>query len=131
MTLKMNQFYLCACCCLLLWAACHTRPTRDDAKVWQKVKIDLSRFDKDGLSGPPDGKVAVNYEFCIPKDEKKWKEVLKIDADLQRLPSKGRIGCDDQSWLVVGSTHRPQFKRILYDLAALPYVARNEEVFWE
>lgn len=127
----MFQLRLYCCCCLLLGYACQSRPARDDAKVWQKVKIDLSRFDKDGLSGPPSGKVAANYEFCIPKDEKKWKEVLKIDPELQRLPSKGRIGCDDQSWLIVGSTHRPQFKRILYDLAALPYVVRIEEVFWE
>ncbi len=33
----------------------------------QKVELDLARLDADGLRGPPDGKVSVSYEFCIPK----------------------------------------------------------------
>jgi len=45
--------------------------------------------------------------------------------------SPGRIGCDKQSWLIVGSTHQPNYKRVLYDLASLTYVAKIQETFWE
>ena len=76
--------------------------------------------------------VAVNYEFCIPADEKHLAQVKKIDRSLQVMKSsKGRIGCSDKSWLLVGSTQQKNYRAVLYDLAALPYVQRIEETFWE
>jgi hypothetical protein len=45
--------------------------------------------------------------------------------------SPGRIGCGKTSWLIVGSTHQPNYKRVLYDLASLTYVAKIQETFWE
>ncbi len=115
----------------LIGLGCHrTKPT-EDANVWKKVHLDFKRLDADGLSGPPNGKVAVNYEFCIPNREKNWQAVQKIDPTARKQGSKGRIGCRDDQWLVIGSTHQPRYQRVLYELVSLPYVERIEETFWE
>ena len=42
---------------------------RAGADSWHKITFDMSRLDKDGLYGPPNGKRALSYEFCIPKTE--------------------------------------------------------------
>lgn len=128
---KLKQFFLLIIC-IAFFITCARRTVGEDPKVWQKIKIDFHLLDKDGLSGPPDGKTALNFEFCIPKDEKKWRELQKISPDLQKqIGGRGRIGCQADQWLIIGSTHQPQYKRILYELASLPYVARIEPVFWE
>jgi len=113
-------------------AACHrpVKPT-EDAAAWQKIHLDFKKLDADGLAGPASGKVAVNYEFCIPREEKYWRQVQKIDTTAQKSGSKGRIGCRQDQWLVIGATHQARYQRVLYELAALPYVERIEETFWE
>lgn len=117
---------------LLASLACHRRTQpAEDASVWKKVRLDFKKLDAEGLSGPASGKVAVNYEFCIPANAKNWKEVQKIDPSAQKQASKGRIGCRDDQWLVIGSTHQARYQRILYELASLPYVARIEQTYWE
>jgi len=118
---------------LLVGLACRRKvQPPEDASVWKKVHLDFKRLDADGLSGPPGGKVAVNYEFCIPAQEKNWKEVQKIDPSARKQGgSQGRIGCRDDQWLVIGSTHQPRYQRVLYELAALTCVERIEETFWE
>lgn len=104
----------------------------DDPAVWSKIKIDFKNLDAEGLSGLASGKVAVHYEFCIPADEKHWKTVQAIDPTAQKHPgSSGRAGCGGSTWLVIGSTHQKNYRRVLYDLAALTFVARIEETFWE
>ena len=104
----------------------------DDPAVWRKIKIDFKNLDAEGLSGPASGKVAVHYEFCIPADEKHWKTVQAIDPTAQKYPgSSGRVGCGGGTWLVIGSTHQKNYRRVLYDLAALSFVQRIEETFWE
>lgn len=35
-------------------------------EIWRKITFDITRLDPDGLYGPPDGKRARSYEFCIP-----------------------------------------------------------------
>ena len=112
--------------------ACHhpIKPV-EDPDIWKKIHLDFRKLDADGLSGPTGGKVAVNYEFCIPAEKKYWQTVQKIDASASKSGSKGRIGCHDGQWLVIGSTHQPRYQRVLYELAALPYVERIEETFWE
>lgn len=125
----MNYFTL-----LLLFLAACTRPpqTPNDPTVWKKIKIDFNKLDNDGLSGPPDGKVAVNYEFCIPAEERYWLEVKKIDATAEKhARSAGRSNCGKTTWLVIGSTHQKNHRRVLYDLAALPYIQKIEPTFWE
>jgi len=107
-------------------------PPADDPSVWRKVKIDLKNLDAEGLSGAATGKVAVHYEFCIPNDEQHWKMVKNIDPTAQKYPgSSGRAGCGGSTVLVIGTTHQKNYRRVLYDLAALAFVAQIEETFWE
>lgn len=119
----------------ILWvagAACSKKSRPEDPTVWRKIKIDFSRLDENGLAGPGNGKVAVHYEFCIPASDKYLKEVKKIDASAQaQKGSRGRIGCDQSSWLVIGSTQQKNYRRVLYELASLPYVQKIEETFFE
>jgi len=116
---------------IFMWS-CIKKQMPEDASVWNKVAVNLSKLDEDGLAGPANGKVAVNYEFCIPASDKHWKSVQKIDSTAQKMAgSPGRIGCEKQSWLIVGSTHQPNHKRVIYDLASLDYVVRIQETFWE
>ncbi|MCW5921578.1 MAG: hypothetical protein KIS77_04485 [Saprospiraceae bacterium] len=123
-------FFLSA---LALMFACNRKSTSADApSVWNKVKIDFSRIDENGLAGPPDGKVAVNYEFCIPAEEKLLSEVKKIDSSIQPYKgSKGRVGCQSNQWLLIGSTHQKNHRRVIYELAKLPYVQQIHETYFE
>jgi len=126
------QFTKLLCLLLLLIMACHPKPVPQDASVWKKVKINFRQLDAEGLSGPANGKVATHYEFCIPKDEKKWSQVQKIDPSAQRqMGSKGRIACNNQQWLILGNTHQKQYLRVLYDLASLSYISSIEETVFE
>lgn len=94
--------------------------------------IDLARLDDDGLTGPPDGRRALDYEFCIPGAARYREEVARIDPSARFFPgSRGRIGCRSHEVLVLGNTHQPGFSAILLSLARLPYVTRIEEAFFE
>jgi hypothetical protein len=135
MSYKMNkqkQTYLLALLTLFFFENCmnHKLPT-EDSSVWSKIKLDFRSIDEDGLTGKPNGKVAVDYEYCIPQDEKLWKKVQKIDRTAQKSNSRGRIGCTPEQWLVTGTTHQDNYKRVLYDLASLPEVVRIEQAFYE
>lgn len=116
---------------LLNLMSCQRRIVTDDSTAWNKIKLDFKRLDAQGLSGPTDGKVSVQYEFCIPAEAKYRRAVQKIDPTAQQNPGKGRIGCSDKEWLMIGNTHQNRYKRVLYELATLPYVKRIEETFWE
>lgn len=111
--------------------ACSPKSKPEDPSLWKKVKIDLSRLDENGLAGPPGGKVGLSYELCVPADEDKWRAVQKIDGTAQKQASKGRIGCKTGQWLIIGSTHQKNHRRVLYELAALAYVQEIREVFYE
>lgn len=127
MSYKLSIFLL-----IFLLSSCHPHPVAEDAAVWKKIQLDFRSLDAEGLRGPASGKVAVNYEFCVPKNDKYWAKVQKTDPTARKYESgKGRINCSDQHWLVVGSTNQKNYQRVLYELAALPYVNRIEEVFWE
>ncbi len=93
--------------------------------------MDFRRFDNDGLAGPAGGKIAANYEFCIPASEKYLSQVKKIDKTAEKSGGKGRAGCSDKEWLIIGSTHQPNFQRVLYELASLPYIREIQETFYE
>lgn len=106
--------------------------TTENPAVWQKVRFQFDQLDREGLTGPPGGKVALNYEFCIPADTKSWRMVQRIDTTARQYEgSRGRIGCQKGQLLVIGSTHQPNYKRVLYQLAQLPFVERMEPTFWE
>lgn len=97
-----------------------------------KIKFDLSQFDAAGLRGPPDGKMVVDYEFCIPKKEEFAKEIRTIDPSAKCFSSsKGRIGCTSGEYLCIGNTHQRNYRKILLRLARLGYIQRIEETFYE
>jgi len=97
-----------------------------------KITFTLDQLDQDGLSGPPGGKRALHYEFCIPGDPVHVAQVRHIDPTIEMFPnSRGRIGCGPGKYLCIGSTHQPCFKTVLVKLASLPYVKRIDQAFFE
>jgi hypothetical protein len=96
------------------------------------IGFELCDLDAEGLVGPPDGKRALDYEFCIPAADAFAAEVRAIDASARFQPgSRGRIGCAPDETLVIGNTHRPDFAFVLQRLAELPYVERIERAWFE
>jgi hypothetical protein len=96
------------------------------------IGFDLCEIDADGLVGPPGGKVALDYELCIPAAERFVAEVQAIDDSARFQPhSPGRIGCGPDQVLVLGNTQGPDFAFVLQRLADLPYVERIERAWHE
>ncbi|HEY3386538.1 MAG TPA: hypothetical protein VGK46_08520 [Saprospiraceae bacterium] len=94
-----------------------------------KIKFNYSKIDDNGLRN---GEVAVDYEFCIPANESIVQEVLSIAPAIRVMKnSKGRIECTKQQWLVINSTHSPEWKKQLYAIAYLDYVENIIETFYE
>lgn len=93
-----------------------------------KIKLDLDQIDENGLTGPPDGKRLVAYEFCIPIDKKKRRKVRRIDPSVRfHLGSQGRSGCGGQ-YLCIGEGGN---KKVLLKLAKLEYVKEINPCYWE
>ena len=111
--------------------ACKPQKPPENPDAWKKIRLDLTQLDANGLAGPENGKVVVNYEFCIPAVEKNWRQVRKIDRSAKKNGGKGRIACKDSQWLVIGATNQKNHKWVLFQLASLPYVERIEPVYWE
>lgn len=106
------------------------RPTGIDPL--SKITFNLERLNDQGLYGPPDGRRALHYEFCIPGDAAHEAQVRGIDLTIQIFKkSRGRIGCGVGDYLCLGSTHQPDFKSVLFKLAHLPYVKRIDQAFFE
>jgi hypothetical protein len=122
-------------CCffalLLLFVSCRAPKPPESADVWKKIKLDFKELDADGLSAQGKGKVAMNYEFCIPAEDKHWKTVKKIDPTAQKNGGRGRVGCKDGQWLITGSTNQKNYQRVLYELASQPFVGQILQVYWE
>ena len=97
-----------------------------------KIELDLEALDADGLRGPADGKVAVDYEFVIPNTPAAREAVTRIDPSIAFMPgSRGRIGAKAGECLCIGSTHQPRHREILLALARLPEIARIIECHHE
>lgn len=112
---------LAACAC--------DQPTQPTPSM---IAIDLTNINAEGLRGSATGLRAVHYEFCTPAVEQHTAELRSIDPTLQFMPgSRGRVGCVGEQVLVVGSTHQPAYRQILDRLAALHYVSRIVESFFE
>ncbi|MCB0557940.1 MAG: hypothetical protein H6573_01920 [Lewinellaceae bacterium] len=111
--------------------SCHTPQLQPSPEELQKIRFDLSQLDERGLRGPTDGKVALDYEFCIPRKEQYRREVERMDPSLKLQTARGRIGCGRDQYLCLGNTHQKNYKKILYRLAQLPYVERIEQAFFE
>ncbi|MBK1706424.1 hypothetical protein [Halochromatium glycolicum] len=96
------------------------------------LDVELSALDANGLVGPPDGKRALSYEFCVPSDDRPVSVVRRIDPSTRFFPaSPGRIGCSLDQVLVIGHTHQPGFADVLRELAELPEVERIVESHFE
>lgn len=94
-----------------------------------KIGFDFSKIDAAGLRN---GEVSLDYEYCIPADEKALKKVQDIDPKVKLMKtSKGRIGCTKEQWLCISNTHDPEWKEKLMAIAALDFVERMEETVWE
>ncbi len=121
----MKKIILILALCLLpvFWHFGHTGTDASD--IWKKVEIDFSQIDAAGLRGPADGKVAVAYEFSIPDTEDARNQVAAIDNTVQFMPgSHGRIGAKSGECLCIGSTHQPEYRQVLFQLASLPFIKR-------
>lgn len=118
--------YYCILCLFFLLKNC-------SSNEWSnKIHFDLRQLDEQGLSGTVGGKVAIDYEFCIPADETVAQKVQSIDPSLQILKSsRGRIQCSKTQWLCIGNTHQKNWQQILEKLAALDYIERIERTYWE
>ncbi|MFN0215354.1 MAG: hypothetical protein ACKVT2_13945 [Saprospiraceae bacterium] len=125
----MNR--VCILALITVYCACQSQKPPENPDVWKKIKLDFKQLDAGGLTGPPKGKVAQNYEFCIPANEKYWRQVHKTDPSARKNPGKGRVGCKENQWLVIGATNQKNYQRVLFQLASLPFVERIEPVFWE
>jgi hypothetical protein len=108
------------------------RPAQAPLDPRAKIELDLEALDADGLRGPPDGKVAVDYEFVIPDTPAAREAVSQIDPSVELMPgSRGRIGAKAGECLCIGSTHQPRHREILLALARLPEIARIIECHHE
>lgn len=119
--------------CIVTFSGCATSESSPvQAEVAAKIAFDLSVLDDEGLQGPPDGKRALAYEFCIPDTPDCRGEVRGIDPTLEiHASSPGRIGCGSEQNLCIGSTHQADHIAVLQRLAALPYIERIQECFFE
>jgi len=118
----------------LVLAGCHAAPENHTGQSPQETKIKFSLDDirPDGLRGPTDGLVAVSYEFCVPVSDQVYQEILRIDPDLKiHSDSPGRIGCEDSQALIIGETHRPDWREVLQELSTLTYITEIRECFFE
>lgn len=108
---------------------------RDDRAIGghpAAIEIDLDSLDADGLRGPPDGMVAVAYEFKIRDTPEARARVRAIDASVEFMPgSRGRVGAGEGECLCIGSTHQPRWRGVLEALAALPGVGQIVECHHE
>lgn len=113
---------------LPLWAAA----AGEGVTVPPVIRFDLGRLDDRGLQGPPDGLRSLDYEYCIPEGGRYREQVAAIDPSARFMPgSPGRIGCRPGQVLVLGNTHQPGFRDILWALADLPFVERILESLFE
>jgi hypothetical protein len=96
------------------------------------IGFDTSRLDESGLYGSPDGRRALDYEFCIPDGDGYRQQVSAIDRTARFYPhSRGRIGCGPGQVLTLGSSHQPFFRPVLKALSELPFVSRIDEALFE
>jgi hypothetical protein len=112
---------------ILACSACGARASKPHSagQPLAKITFDLAQIDADGQTGPPDGRVAISYEFCIPATQAAQDEVRKIDPTITFQPgARGRIGCTKEQILSIGNTQQPGWRAVLVNLAGLDYIAR-------
>jgi len=116
----------------MLFSACSKkRAFNVDNIMESKIKFDLTQLDKDGLSGPDDGKRSISYEFCIPDNKINRDKVKKIDISIQFTKAMGRSMCGKNQILCMGNTHQPNSVKVLERLSKLTYIEKITETYFE
>lgn len=128
----MKVPYLVVLAGLLLAASCAHSGWTSSRNAWKKIEFELGRLDEAGLRGPPDGKVSLAYEFCIPDTDECKAQVKAIDRTVRIMcGSAGRIGAREDECLCIGETHQENYREVLRSLAQLPYIERIIECHFE
>ena len=97
-----------------------------------KIGFDINALDKEGLVGEPGGKVAIDYEFCIPAETRYMNEILKIDPSIRvQKKAKGRIACSKTEWLCLGNNHQEYSRRKIQLIAEFSFIKRIERSYFE
>lgn len=96
-----------------------------------KIKFKLTIFDKNGLIGDENNKVALDYEFCVPNTSEILKTINEIDSNIKPLRGKGRTKCAENHIVMIGNSYNKDIKKILCKLSQLDYVTEINQVFWE
>lgn len=115
-------------------AGCRSHPPQasDPSPDAAKIKFRLNDIRSDGLRGPQDGLVSVDYEFCVPANDRVYQEVRRIDSSVQiYAASSGRVGCSKEQALCIGQTHQPRWRDVLKGLSSLAYISEIRECFFE
>ena len=133
MLLKFKTFLNWTVCLITICFLCLASKCKENKTgTSPKITFDLNQIGDDGLSLKPDSKVAFDYEYCIPADEKIKAEIKRIDPSLKVMPhSRGRIGCSKSQWLCMGNTHQKNWRKILMQLAELDDIDRIDQAFFE
>ena len=120
------------CAIIAMSNACQKKgiPSGSDP-AWKKLGFSIKQLDADGLYGPVNAKVSMQYEFCIPDDAKHKKHIERLDPTVQFQKSRGRVGCKKDQLLCIGNTHDKTYQTRLYNLCLLPYVESIQQTFWE
>lgn len=112
---------------------CSSSLTLEDSNLLkEKLEFDIRALNNEGLFGPPDGLVSLDYEFCIPNVDSIKNQVQAIDSFIQFFSnSKGRVNCNKNSIRCKGNTHQKRHKEILLELVRLDYITTIKQVFFE
>lgn len=123
------KFYTLLLCICVFIASCRTLSDNNQKQARAKIHFNLNEIDENGLIGPETGKHSVAYEFCIPLENTKRKEVAKIDSSVQFYAnSRGRVGCGESFYLCIGEGAT---KEVLLKLARLDYILSIEPFYGE
>ena len=96
-----------------------------------KIKFKLSVFDKNGLTGDENNKVALDYEFCVPNTPEVLSTINEIDSSIKPLNGKGRTKCAENHIIMIGNSYNKNIKKILCKLSQLEYITEINQVYWE
>jgi len=94
-----------------------------------KVTFDITQLDVNGHYGPPDGKRALDYVFCIPNLQS-VQTVKDIEPELQCTLDKHGNHCGSSTQYCIGTTNA-NWNTVLRAIGQLSYVDKIDQMFWE
>jgi hypothetical protein len=118
----------------LIVTACSSLPpapptASPDMQARNKINLDLSQIDDQGMIGAAGAQRRAAYEFCVPDDASKLSAVRAIDPSVQcTLGTPGRIRCSRDQYLCIGEGGT---RDTLLRLASLDFVERIDPFYGE